>query len=263
MLKGIAAALTVWGILASPAVGQSLFDGSWKVNLNSVEQAPHPEVIILRKGVFTCRSCDHPFHLRADGKFHKVQGQDGFDTASVRVTGARSFVRTNRLKTRVVRVETRTLAPDGKSATLTFTDTINEGIAPVSGKQTLMRTAPGPAGAHALSGTWVHQTATEVSENALIQTFLIKDDTLTMTTGEGFSYTARLDGTPARASGDPLVDTVSVTVRGDRQIEEVDSGKGGIIARYTYSLSADGVTLTITLREEKTGKVSTMTAGKQ
>ncbi len=88
----------------------------------------------------------------------------------------------------------------------------------------------------------------------------IDGNVLTMRTGEGFSYAAKLNGTPAAASGDPFVDTVSVRRVGERELQEVDSHQGKPLAKFTIVVSADGSVLTTTWRNEKSGRTTSTTA---
>lgn len=250
-------------LLPLPAAAQSPFDGTWKIDLASIKRQPRPDVIAIVGGHFGCTSCEPRFRVPADGAFHPVAGQDEFDAVAVRIVDAATIERTNRLKGRTVRVETRRLSTDGRGATMRFTDTINPGVPPVSGTQSLVRLSPLPSNAHALSGSWQHQVASDVSDNALTQTFRTEGDLLTLETGEGFSYTARLDGTPAPARGDPMVDSVSVRRVGTRELHEVDSAKGRVLVRFTTIVSPDGRTMTITSRNEKSGKTTVMTARRQ
>lgn len=116
-----------------------------------------------------------------------------------------------------------TVSPDGNTATVEFTDSTNTNSDPVTGKETMGRVAKSkrpPAGSHAISGAWQILKVESVSDNALMFTFKVEGDSLTMSNPTGQSYTAKMDGTNAPYKGDPGIDSISLVRLGKSTIAE-------------------------------------------
>src|SRR5467141_815228 len=94
-----------------------------------------------------------------------------------------------------------TVSPDGNTLPFVFTDSSASNADPVTGKGESTRVAKGPAGSHAISGSWRVTKLENLSENALLTTFKLEGDTFTMNNPTGPSYTAKLDGTDAPYKG--------------------------------------------------------------
>jgi len=126
-----------------------------------------------------------------------------------------------------------------------------------------MRVAKGPAGSHAISGSWRMSKMDTLSENGLSVTFKVSGDTLTMSNQTGQSYTAKLDGTEAPYKGDPGTTSVSVKKTGPNGIDETDKRDGKVISIAHMTVSADGKTLTFAVEDKLHGTTAKFTAQKQ
>ncbi len=195
-------------IAAVPAVSQSPFNGTWKFKVSSNQLSSKADVYVLQHGVYTCKTCPFPFEVIADGKDHPVPPNPYYDTANIRVIDDRTIMETDKKDGKVVIDEKTTVAPDGRTAVLEFHNSAGTNGSRVSGKREWVRVAAGPSGSHAVSGSW-RTTKGQVSDNALIFTYNVADDTLTMTTLTGQSFTARMDGTEAPYQGDPGTTSVN------------------------------------------------------
>jgi hypothetical protein len=105
-----------------------------------------------------------------------------------------------------------TVCPDGDTATFEFTDSTDTSSNPIIGKGTMGRVAKSkrpPAGSHAISGSWQISKTESVSDNALMFTFKLEGDSLTMSNPTGQSYIAKMDGTDTPYKGDPGIDSIS------------------------------------------------------
>jgi hypothetical protein len=129
------------------------------------------------------------------------------------------------------------VSQEGKTGDFEFTDSSNTNADPVTGKGTSTQVAKGPAGSHAVSGSWVTSKMENLSDNALTVTFKVEVDSLSMTNKTGQSYVAKLDGTDSPYQGDPGTTRVSVKSMGKNTIEETDKREGNVIsvARMTVS----------------------------
>jgi hypothetical protein len=60
----------------------------------------------------------------------------------------------------------RSSSPDSRAHVLEFTDSSDTNAAPVTGKGTSVRVAPGPAGSHATSGSWRTSKMDSISDTS-------------------------------------------------------------------------------------------------
>jgi len=144
-----------------------------------------------------------------------------------------------------------------------FTDSSATNADPVTGKGEETRVAKGPAGSHAISGSWRVTKIDSVSDNGLSFTYKVEGDSLTMTTPTGQSYTAKLDGTEAPYKGDPGTSSVSVKRLDKNTIEETDKRDGKVIAVARITVSADGKSMTVAVDDKLHGTSSQFVAVKQ
>ena len=49
------------------AMAQSAFDGTWKVDLSKVQMPKKPDVLVLKDGVYQCKTCVPAMTVKADG----------------------------------------------------------------------------------------------------------------------------------------------------------------------------------------------------
>lgn len=95
-----------------------------------------------------------------------MTGSPYHDTVAIQVINDHEIKETDKKKGQVVAASTRTVSSDGKALVLEFSDggTTNGGL-PVTGSGTEMRVAKGPAGSHAISGSW-RMSSQNLSNNA-------------------------------------------------------------------------------------------------
>ncbi|HEV2538469.1 MAG TPA: hypothetical protein VGU03_02070 [Frateuria sp.] len=259
MLAGVLA-----GLLAPAlAMAQSPIDGTWKIDMNQVKLPAKSDVLVLKDDMFRCGTCAPPYEVKADGTDHPVAGHPYFDTVAVTVVDDHTVKETDKKNGRVVATTTTTVAPDGKTATFQFSDSSDSQGPPVTGEGTLARTAKGPAGSHALSGSWRTASYRRISDNALSMTFKEEGGRLTMHSPTGQSYTARLDGTDAPYQGDPGVTSVSVTRSGARSFVETDKRDGKPVSVARMSVHPDGRAMDVAVDNQLRGTHMSFVAIKQ
>lgn len=144
-----------------------------------------------------------------------------------------------------------------------FSDSSNTNAAPVTGKGEATRVGTQPAGAHAISGSWRNTKMENLSDNALLVTYKVEGDSLSMSTPTGQNYTAKLDGTEAPYKGDPGTTSVSVKSMGKNTIEETDKRDGKVINVTKMTVSADGKTMNIQWDDKLHGTTGKIVATKQ
>jgi hypothetical protein len=245
------------------ARAQGAFDGTWKIDLKKAQLPSKPDVFSLQDGMYRCQTCVPPIDIKADGQDQKVTGHPYYDTMSIKIVDDRTILETDKKNGKTVGTSKTTVSADGNTLTFEFTDSSATNSAPVTGKGEATRVAKGPAGSHAISGSWRASKMDNVSENGLLFTYKMQGENLTMTTPTGQSYTAKLDGTDAPYQGDPGVNSVSVKRISKNEIEETDKRDGKVISVARLTVSGDGKTLTIAVQDKVHDTTSRFEAQKQ
>jgi len=251
--------------LAMPVftAAQSAFDGTWKFDMSKAQLPKKPDVFLLQGGMYTCKSCVPVIEIKADGQDQKVTGHPYYDSLSVKVLDDWNIEQTTKKDGKVVGTSKWTVSPDGHTLTFVFSDSSATNADPVTGKGESMQVAKGPAGSHAISGSWRNTKLENFSENGLLVTFKLEGDTLTMSTPTGQSYAAKLDGTDAPYKGDPGTTSVSVKRMGKNTIEETDKRDGKVISVARIMVAADGKSMKIAVDDKLHGTTSEFPAQKQ
>lgn len=238
--------------LLMPALGlaQSAFVGTWKADVNSDIQLPKkPDVYLLTGGVYQCKTCAPAFSVPADGQDHAVTGHPYYDSVAVKVLDANTIQETRKKAGKTVTTIAYRVSADGKSATFDVTDSSNSSGDPVKFKGQDTRVASGPAGSHAVSGSWRTAKLEAVSDNGLLTTWALSGNTLRMSTPTGQSYSAPLDGTDSPFMGDPGQTSISMKKVDDRTIDETDKRDGKVIGTARLTASADGKTIRVVWKD--------------
>ena len=244
-------------------LAQSAFDGTWKVDMNKVEFPKKPDVYLLQNGTYECKTCAPPVKVKADGQDQTVAGHPYYDTAAIKVISDNEIEETDKKNGQTVTTSKTTVSPDGNSLIFEFSDSSNTNAAPVTGNGKETRVAKGPAGSHAISGSWRISKFETLSDNAITWTYKVSSDELTMTTPTGQSYTAKLDGTAAAYKGDPGTDGVSVKMMGKNTLEETDKRGDKVISVSKMTLEPDGKAAKISVEDKLHGTTTQFVAVKQ
>jgi len=251
MKKTISAALVAASLLSlaackqQPAAGDNGaaaatgIDGTWKADLATVQIDTPPDQIVLKDGKYSCSSCTPPYDVAADGAFHPVK-RPYSDSMSVKIDDDHNVTQTSKKGDQVVGTTKYSVSADGKTLTISFTDSSVPNAKPVTGSLTETRSADAPAGAHALSGSWKMNKYTNVSDEGLTVTYKLDGDTLHLTTPGGISYDAKLDGSDTPIKGDIAGTTAAVTKTGDNVYVETDKRDGKVVSVTTTTVGADG-----------------------
>jgi len=225
------------------AAAQSAFDGTWKIDMNKVDFSKKPDVFLLQNGMYSCKTCTPPYEIKADGSDQAVSGHPYYDTVAIKVVNDHAIEETDKKAGKVVATSTSTVSPDGNTVMFSFSDSSNtNGGPPVTGKGEATRVAKGPAGSNAISGSWRTTKMEGLSDNAIVWSYKVSGDEITMTSPTGQSYTAKLDGSDAPMKGDPGVTSVSVKTIGKNTLEETDKRSGKVITVFKMTVAADGKT---------------------
>jgi hypothetical protein len=250
-------------LMPARVVAQSAFDGIWKIDVNQTQLPTKPGVYLLLNGTYHCRTCIPPIDVRADGMDHQVAGDSCYDTVNIKVLDGRTVQETDKSKGNIVHTEKITVAPSGNTATWEFADSCDANGEEVTWKQISVRVTNGPPGSHPISGSWRAMRIVNSSENGLTATMKLEGDTFSFMDSTGQSYTAVMDGPDAPLSGGAANTTVSVRRVAEDTIEETDNRAGKVVSVTRFTVSADGKTLNVGIRDKLQGSSVQIVAAKQ
>jgi len=244
------------------AMAQNALDGTWKVDLNNAKLSSKPDIYLLRDGMWHCKTCVPAIDVKADGQDQTVAGHPYYDSISITIVDDHTVQQTTKKAGKVVGTSKSTVSADGKTLTSEGSFRSANGQE-VASKGEATRVANGPAGSHAVSGSWRDSKVDSVSDNGLTVTFKVQGDSLTMTSPTGENYTAKLDGTDAPYNGDPGITSVSVRRLGKNAIEESDKRDGKVISVSKITVASSGQSLTMEFADKLHGTTSEFSAEKQ
>jgi hypothetical protein len=243
---------------------QSSFDGTWKADLSKLKFPTKPDVLVLKDGRYQCSTCiPTKIDIPADGHDQQVKGNPYFDTMSVKVEDSQTVDIIAKKNGKVVGKERDTVSEDGNQFTSDWTGRNDPDSPEMSAKGVHTRVAKGPAGAHAISGSWHTEKATDASETLVTVTYKSTDNGLEMSQPNGSSYAAKFDGKDYPYKGDPGTSSVSLKRIDDRQIEETDKLDGKVIVVADITVSPDGQTMTTAVHDKRAGTTFTIVSNKQ
>jgi hypothetical protein len=264
MKKPILLLLPASLLLPALALAQSAFVGTWKADIKNNLQLPKkPSEYLLTGGVYHCKTCAPPYSVPADGLDHKVTGHPYFDTAAIKVVDDNTIQETDKKAGKTVTTVVTKVSADGNSATFDVVDSSASNGDPVKVKGESTHVAKGPAGSHAVSGSWRTTKFESVSDNGLLTTWSLSGSTLKMSTPIGQSYAAPVDGSDSPYMGDPGQTSVSIKKVDDRTIDEVDKRDGKVIGSAHMTVAADGKTMTVVWKDALHGTDGSFTNIKQ
>ncbi len=251
-------------LLASvSAWAQSPFDGTWRIELKNAQLSQKPETYALQNGTFSCSTCAPPIEVKADGQDQKVSGYPYFDTLSVRVVNDNTVEQTAKKNGKVVGTEKDTLSDNGNRLTINFKQHPEGSEHPVTGNVIMTRVSKGPAGSHAMSGSWRTDKVQDVSANGLTMTLKSSGNGLSFTSPIGMSYQAQFDGKDYPVKGNPGVTSVSLNKIDANTMEETQKRDGKIVGVNRYSVAPDGKSMKIVFNDKLRDTTDTVTAHKQ
>jgi hypothetical protein len=231
--------------------------------MNKVTFPQKPDVFLLQNGMYSCKTCTPPYTVKADGTDQPVTGHPYFDSVAIKVVNDHEIQETDKKGGKTVSTSDVVISNDGKTATYTFTDSSDtNGGAPVKGKGSSTLVMKGPAGSHAVSGSWRQDKMESLSENAIMWTYKVNGNQLTMTNPTGQTYTATFNGADAPMKGDPGITSVSLKKMGNT-LEETDKRDGKTIGVFKVTVSADGKTAKASYTDTRQNRTTQFDAVKQ
>jgi len=249
-------------LLASATLfAQTPFDGTWTMKLDTAKLPTKPDRFSLTNNKYECLTCVPKVEVKADGSDQKVTGHPYYDTVAVNVVNASSIEVISKKDGKVVYTDTHTVSADGKTQSDRFTD--NTGTQPVTGEVISTRVSSGPAGSHAISGSWRQEKVENMSSNGLTINYQGTADGLKMSDMNGNSYDAKFDGKDYPIQGDPGHTMISLKRIGNDTIEETDKRDGKIVGIYRMTVSADGKSIQAEYKDKLHGTTTSFTMEKK
>ena len=250
MKQIVLAAVMAAGIMPVCCFAQSAFDGTWKIDTNQIHLSDKPEVLVVKDGMYQCKTCVPPIDIKADGTDQPVKGHPYFDAIAIHMVDAHTLQETDKRGGKVVATSTMTLSADGNQANFEFSDSSAGDGQAVTGKGVMTRVGKPTADTSGFSGSWKTQKLDAISDNGMLMTFKKDGDMLHMNTPNGLSYDARLGGADAPFKGDPGVTTVSVKQMSERHIVETDKRNGKVITISDMTVAPDGKSMDVKMQDK-------------
>jgi hypothetical protein len=237
-------------------------DGTWVGDVATSTIEGKPDAYLLQDGVYTCDVCYPQLKIPADGKPHKVTGHSYYDEVSATIVSPQTLAVKLTLAGKKSADRTLTVSADGNTLTEDFVD--YTGPKPAPAKFVNKRVKAGPAGAHAISGSWHPDTRNStMSADLITVTYQETTDGLKMSTPTGQSYDAKFDGKEYLTAGDPGKTMVTLERLGPKKIRETDKRKGKITDVITTEVSSDGKSLHVVDEQPLIDQKLTYTANRQ
>jgi cytochrome c1 len=217
-------------------------------------------VITLADGTYTCSSCVPELKVKADGTEQKVTGHPYYDTVAVTVLSPTSVHIIEKKAGKPVFDITDSVSADGKTLTTKLVDHTGAKAANVS--FTAARAAAGPAGAHAVSGSWQAGPLTSADDSASTFHYGMTADGFSMQ-WNGQRYAAKFDGKEYPVVGDPGHTRVKLRKIDDNNVEETDYRMGKVTDEIHLAAAKDGKTLEVTDKDVEHGQTTSWSLDKQ
>lgn len=248
-------------LAAASATRDHPLTGRWVADLDSQSGLP-TDVYLIANGTYGCESCTPPRRYPADGRLRPVD-PSGNVRESVTIVDSRT-ISTRIEQPDLRRVTTMRVARNGRTADYLSVDRRVGISGELRTRYVARRTAPGPPGSHAVSGTWQGVRYVSVPEELRTTCLTDTGDTLVYRTGTGFSYRARYDGefVPIQGPYDGSVSVALERVSPHRLVETRRQGARTIQVR-TYTVARDGRSMEMASTNTLTGVTFRATARKR
>lgn len=247
-------------LVSATALADSPFDGTWVSREDTAVQDKKPYKISLAKGVYQNDGPVPPVKVKADGTDQPVKGHAYYDTLAVNIAGPEAIEVTSKKDGKVAGTSAFTLDSSGKTLTNKWTDQTTP--TPSSGEVLFERVGKGPAGSHAISGSWRITKIQNFSATAKTVSYKASADGMSMSTPAGISYEAKFDGKDSSVSGDPGGTMVSLKRVNASTIVETDKRKGKVVEVDKMTVAADGKTMKVEWDDRQSHRKGSFTMDK-
>lgn len=248
--------------VSAPAIAAGPLDGTWVADMATAKLSQKPDTWVVSNGWFDCQTCTPALKVAADGKVHPVAGRDYYDAMSFTVVDPMTVKSAVYKGGKQVGSSTRTVSADGATFTSVSMSSNNAKGITTNSTSMMKRVAAGPAGSHAISGSWVPTVeGAKIAAENLTATIATTGDMVTLSLPTGETYTAKLDGPQVPFTGDTGATMVALTKSGNGFVE-TDYNKGTAKMRFTY-MPVDATTATLKIEDLRAGTTDEYTLKKQ
>lgn len=236
--------LALWLLSPVASLAQSPFDGIWLIDSNTTQLPQKPAAYLLVKGMFQWAGTE----IKADGTDQKVSETGYWDTASVRIVDDHTVEIISKKAGKTMFTEVDTVSPDGGTLTQVVKDTTEAQAVTI---ETLSkRVEKGPAGSHALSGSW-QAYQTNRSKNGSTIRYWCTAEGFSAETPLGEKFDAKFDGKDYPVEDDPAHGTVSVKLISPNTIEQTGKRNGKVVGVLRLTVAPDSETIHATYENKE------------
>ena len=240
MKKVLFVASMVFAFMPAIGAAQSIFDGTWKTDVSSIDYPAKPVVYVFKDGTYECKTCAPRILVKADGNDQKIEGNPYADTLAVKIIDKNHLEMVSKKAGKTVSKRKVSVSTDGNSMQVEYANNSSVNNEVVKGATSYARTAYDRAAPHQMSGSWKAMKADKRSDNGLKVTYKMEGETLTMSTPTGEAYSAKTDGTDAPYKGDPGTTSVAVKVVKKHILEETYKRDGKVVGTGRMEVDTAG-----------------------
>jgi hypothetical protein len=237
--------LAILFLTPAVSVAQSPFDGTWAIDTSTMQLPQKLTWFLISNGTFRREGTD----LKADGKDHKVPETGYWDTTSVRILDDRTVEIISKKAGKTMVTELDTVSPDGNTLTQLVSDTTEAEAVTI---ETLSkRVDRGPAGSHALSGSWRAYKLSR-SQNGSVIKYRCTANEFSAETPLGEKFNAKFDGKDYLLEDDPAHTMVSVKLLSPNTVEQTSKRDGKVVGVLHLTVAPDGKTIHVIFENKET-----------
>ncbi|MDB5674002.1 MAG: hypothetical protein JWM65_984 [Sphingomonas bacterium] len=233
-------------LAAQPAAASSGFNGTWLMDLASIEQPPEISTISLRGGVFSRAAHGPGFAVKADGRVHRLSSDGYVDAVAVTALGPRRVREIDRLHGKIIYVVTYSVSADGRTMTERVVDFGRPDHKPIPTTSRWVRIGRAEPGSP-LSGRW-QATGATTTRGHLTHIFRLVGNRFSTIGPGGSGYDAIIGGPPVPDKGDTATAQAAVTMPDDHTIVERGFVDGAQTITKTMTLLPDGRSIRVEMQ---------------
>ena len=149
----LAAALLA-GSATVAATAQSVFDGTWKTDIKTIDYPAKPVTFDIKGGMYECKTCAFKAVVKADGKDQRIIGNPYADSMAVKIIDEFHVEVTSKKAGKVVSQNKYAVSTDKNSMLRESTNNSPNNAEVVKGVTSYARVAYDKTGTNQLSGSW-------------------------------------------------------------------------------------------------------------
>jgi hypothetical protein len=233
-------------LAAQPATTESPFNGTWLMDLASLQRPPEISTFSLKHGVFSRAAHGPGFAVRADGRVHAIGRDNYVDAVAVTVLGPGRVREVDRLHGKIVYTVSYDVSADGRTMTervVIFSNPDHKPIPTVITRSRIGRPGPGSP----MNGQW-QAIGSTTTRGHLTRQFRLVGNRFSSTDPSGYGFDAEIGGPPVPVRGDAATAQSAVTMPDDRTIVEQGFVNGAPSVTKTMTLLPDGRTIKVVMR---------------